>query len=68
MYPSRLIQQKYYLENDQIVEQGNHDDLMMLNGSYAKMYKTHASFYGKVSEENEKLVYHFITFFYYSRY
>lgn len=50
----RLVDKILYLENGQIVEQGSHSDLMNLNGSYAKMYKTQASFYEKVSEENEK--------------
>ena len=33
-----------YLENGRIVERGNHDDLMHLDGHYARLYRLQTSF------------------------
>lgn len=40
---ARLAQQIIVMENGQIIEQGSHSELMILNGRYAEMYNIQAS-------------------------
>lgn len=42
---TRIADKIYVLDDGRIVESGNHDELMNLNGKYAKMFKIQAEKY-----------------------
>ncbi len=42
---TRFVDKIYMLENGQIIEQGNHDSLLALNGKYAEMFTLQAEKY-----------------------
>lgn len=44
----------FFMENGRITEQGNHDELMRRNGSYARLYKIQAKNYQANAELPEK--------------
>ncbi|MCR5094484.1 MAG: ABC transporter ATP-binding protein/permease [Lachnospiraceae bacterium] len=46
----------FMLEKGQIIEEGSHDELMKLNGSYAKMYRRQANNYLAIEDTEETAV------------
>jgi len=46
----RLADRIYVLEGGQLIEQGNHDELIALDGLYAHLYRQQASYYQKESQ------------------
>lgn len=50
---TRFCDQIFFLEDGQIKEIGNHDDLMMLNGSYAKMFAVQSQYYVREDDKDE---------------
>lgn len=46
----RLADRIYVLEGGQLVEQGNHDELIALDGLYAHLYRQQASYYQKEAQ------------------
>lgn len=43
----------FMLENGQLIEEGSHEELMKMNGSYAKMYRRQAMNYLAIEDEKE---------------
>lgn len=50
---ARVADKIYMLENGEIIESGSHDELMKMNGSYAKMFEIQAKNYKKCIQEAE---------------
>lgn len=46
----RLADRIYVLEGGQLIEQGNHDELIALDGLYAHLYRQQASYYQEESQ------------------
>ena len=45
LYSTKMVDKIYYMENGEILECGNHQELMELNGRYAELYNTQAEQY-----------------------
>ena len=45
LYSTKMVDKIYYMENGEILECGNHQELMELNGRYAELYNTQAKQY-----------------------
>jgi ATP-binding cassette subfamily B protein len=41
----RLADRIYVMEDGQVIEQGRHDDLLLLNGAYARFFRAQAEYY-----------------------
>jgi ATP-binding cassette subfamily B protein len=54
----RRAQRILVLEHGKLIEQGPHDELMMLNGRYAEMFKLQVDMYGMLDEEPESSLDH----------
>lgn len=54
----RLADRIYVLENGQLIEQGNHNELIALDGLYAYLYRQQASYYQEESQsiDNSKVI------------
>lgn len=50
---TRFCDRILFMENGRIVEQGTHDELMVLNGKYANMYQIQSHYYQKEVEKHE---------------
>jgi len=48
---TRFCDRIFFLEHGEIVESGTHDELMMLNGKYAQMYRIQSKYYQKDAKE-----------------
>lgn len=42
---TKMVDRIYMFENGSIIEEGNHDELMTLDGKYAQMFKMQAEKY-----------------------
>ena len=45
LYSTKMVDKIYYMENGSILESGNHEELIRLNGKYARLYKIQAEQY-----------------------
>lgn len=45
LYSVKMVDKIFFIENGEILEQGNHEELMKLNGKYAHMYSLQANQY-----------------------
>ncbi len=45
LYSTKMVDKIYYMENGSVLESGNHEELMRLNGKYARLYKIQAEQY-----------------------
>lgn len=46
---TRMVDKIYMFDDGEIVESGSHDDLMLLNGKYAEMYRVQAKKYQRIN-------------------
>lgn len=50
---TRFCDKIFFLENGKIKEEGTHDELMKLNGSYANMFDVQSQYYKEEGEQHE---------------